>query len=220
MEPMDIELQTLVEKAKEQGFITYEQVNRYLPNEGFSSDHLDKLLSVLDKLGLELVDADPNAPAVTNVSAKEETMVSGEMPRLTNDPIRLYLSQMSEIPLLTREQEISLAKKIEINRKRFRKAVLGSDYAMRQTVEILKKVHLGQLPFDRTIKVSLTENLTKEQITARMPHNLKTLDRLLEENRQAFNEIIRKSTTPVRKQNLIRQYVRRRNKCLVLVEEL
>lgn len=220
MEPMDIELQTLVEKAKEQGFITYEQVNRYLPNEGFSSDHLDKLLSVLDKLGLELVDADPNAPAPTNVSAKEETMVSGEMPRLTNDPIRLYLSQMSEIPLLTREQEISLAKKIEINRKRFRKAVLGSDYAMRQTVEILKKVHLGQLPFDRTIKVSLTENLTKEQITARMPHNLKTLDRLLEENRQAFNEIIRKSTTPVRKQNLIRQYVRRRNKCLVLVEEL
>jgi RNA polymerase primary sigma factor len=218
---MDIDLQTLIEKAKEQGFITYEQVNRYLPNEGFSSDHLDKLLNVLDKLGLELVDVDPNAPANANVAAtKEDSMVSGEMPRLTNDPIRLYLSQMSEIPLLTREQEISLAKKIEINRKRFRKAVLGSDYAMRQTVEILKKVHQGQLPFDRTIKVSLTENLTKEQITARMPHNLKTLDRLLEQNRQAFNEIIRKSTTPVRKQQLIRQYVRRRNKCLVLVEEL
>lgn len=221
MEPMDIDLQTLIEKAKEQGFITYEQVNRYLPNEGFSSDHLDKLLSVLDKLGLELVDADPNAPATANQpAAKEDSMVSGEMPRLTNDPIRLYLSQMSEIPLLTREQEIALAKKIEINRKRFRKAVLGSDYAMRQTVEILKKVHQGQLPFDRTIKVSLTENLTKEQITARMPHNLKTLDRLLEQNRQAFNQIIRKSTTPVRKQQLIRQYVRRRNKCLVLVEEL
>lgn len=221
MASMDIDLQTLIEKAKEQGFITYEQVNRYLPNEGFSSDHLDKLLNVLDKLGLELVDVDPNAPANANVAAtKEDSMVSGEMPRLTNDPIRLYLSQMSEIPLLTREQEISLAKKIEINRKRFRKAVLGSDYAMRQTVEILKKVHQGQLPFDRTIKVSLTENLTKEQITARMPHNLKTLDRLLEQNRQAFNEIIRKSTTPVRKQQLIRQYVRRRNKCLVLVEEL
>lgn len=221
MASMDIDLQTLIEKAKKQGFITYEQVNRYLPNEGFSSDHLDKLLNVLDKLGLELVDVDPNAPANANVAAtKEDSMVSGEMPRLTNDPIRLYLSQMSEIPLLTREQEISLAKKIEINRKRFRKAVLGSDYAMRQTVEILKKVHQGQLPFDRTIKVSLTENLTKEQITARMPHNLKTLDRLLEQNRQAFNEIIRKSTTPVRKQQLIRQYVRRRNKCLVLVEEL
>lgn len=221
MEPMDIDLQTLIEKAKTQGFITYEQVNRYLPNEGFSSDHLDKLLSVLDKLGLELVDADPNAPANSlSTATKEEASIQGDMPRLTNDPIRLYLSQMSEIPLLSRDQEIALAKKIEINRKRFRRAVLGSDYAMRQTVEILKKVHLGQLPFDRTIKVSLTENLTKEQITARMPSNLKTLDRLLEQNRQAFNEIIRKSTSPVRKQQLIRQYVRRRNKCLVLVEEL
>ncbi|MEY4567346.1 MAG: polymerase sigma factor SigA [Planctomycetota bacterium] len=222
MEPMDIELQTLVEKGKDQGFITYDQVNQYLPNEGFSSDHLDKLLGALDKLGIELIDRDPNqANGSDTLSEKADTAAaSGDLPRLTNDPIRLYLSQMSEIPLLNREQEIALAKKIEINRKRFRKAVLSSDYAMRQTVEILKKVHLGQLPFDRTIKVSLTERLTKEQITARMPHNLKTLDRLLEQNRKAFLEIVRLSTSPTRKKELIRFYVRRRQKCLVLVEEL
>ena len=222
MEPMDIELQTLVEKGKDQGFITYDQVNQYLPNEGFSSDHLDKLLGALDKLGIELLDRDPNqASGSATLGDKADVAVaSSDVPRLTNDPIRLYLSQMSEIPLLNREQEIALAKKIEINRKRFRKAVLSSDYAMRQTVEILKKVHLGQLPFDRTIKVSLTERLTKEQITARMPHNLKTLDRLLEQNRKAFLEIVRLSTSPTRKKELIRFYVRRRQKCLVLVEEL
>lgn len=222
MEPMDIELQTLVEKGKDQGFITYDQVNQYLPNEGFSSDHLDKLLGALDKLGIELIDRDPNqASGSEALGDKANTAIaSSDVPRLTNDPIRLYLSQMSEIPLLNREQEIALAKKIEINRKRFRKAVLSSDYAMRQTVEILKKVHLGQLPFDRTIKVSLTERLTKEQISARMPHNLKTLDRLLEQNRKAFLEIVRLSTSPTRKKELIRFYVRRRQKCLVLVEEL
>jgi len=222
MEPMDIELQTLVEKGKDQGFITYDQVNQYLPNEGFSSDHLDKLLGALDKLGIELIDRDPNqASGSEALGDKADTAIaSSDVPRLTNDPIRLYLSQMSEIPLLNREQEIALAKKIEINRKRFRKAVLSSDYAMRQTVEILKKVHLGQLPFDRTIKVSLTERLTKEQISARMPHNLKTLDRLLEQNRKAFLEIVRLSTSPTRKKELIRFYVRRRQKCLVLVEEL
>jgi len=222
MEPMDIELQTLVEKGKDQGFITYDQVNQYLPNEGFSSDHLDKLLGALDKLGIELIDRDPNqaSGAETLGDKADAAVASSDVPRLTNDPIRLYLSQMSEIPLLNREQEIALAKKIEINRKRFRKAVLSSDYAMRQTVEILKKVHLGQLPFDRTIKVSLTERLTKEQITARMPHNLKTLDRLLEQNRKAFLEIVRLSTSPTRKKELIRFYVRRRQKCLVLVEEL
>ncbi len=91
----------------------------------------------------------------------------------------MYLTQMAEIPLLTREQEIALAKKIEVTRKRFRRTVLGCDFAMRATIETLEKVHEGILPFDRTIKVSLTEQLTKEQIMARMPHNLPTLDRLL-----------------------------------------
>jgi hypothetical protein len=78
---------------------------------------------------------------------------------------------MAEIPLLTREQEISLAKKIEVTRKRFRRSVLGCNYTMQATIETLEKVHTGVLPFDRTIKVSLTERLTKEQILARMPHN-------------------------------------------------
>ena len=85
---------------------------------------------------------------------------------------------MSEIPLFTREEEISLAKKIEITRKRFRRSVLSNDYALRTTVESLHRVHQGTLPFDRTIKVSLTERLTKEQVSARMPHNLKTLNTL------------------------------------------
>jgi len=122
--------------------------------------------------------------------------------------------------LLTREQEISLAKKIEITRKRFRRAVLANNYAMRQTIEILKKVEKGILPFDRTIKVSLTERLTKEQISARMPFNLKTIDHLMAENRREFLHIVRASIDPLDKKNKVREYIRRRNKCLQLVEEL
>ena len=102
-----------------------------------------------------------------------------DLPKLSDDPIRMYLTQMAEIPLLTREQEISLAKKIEVTRKRFRRSVLGCDFAMQVTIDTLDKVHQGELPFDRTIKVSLTERLTKEQILARMPHNLKTLRHML-----------------------------------------
>src|SRR5205085_168025 len=99
--------------------------------------------------------------------------------RRTDDPVRMYLTQMGSIPLLTRQQEISLAKKIEVTRKRFRRKVLECDYALSNVVDTLRRVHTGDLPFDRTVKVSLTENLEKDKILQRMPHNLKTLERLL-----------------------------------------
>ncbi len=143
-----------------------------------------------------------------------------EVPKWSNDPIRLYLTQMAEIPLLAREEEISLAKKIEVTRKRFRRTVLGCNLAMRATIATLGKVHKGVLPFDRTMKVSLTERLTKEQIMGRMPHNLGTLTRLMEENRRDFSLLINKATQADHRAEARQRFIRRRRKCLNLVEEL
>ncbi len=250
MELMDLDLRQLIATGREQGYLTYEQVGKYLPDEAISSEKLDTLLVVLDKKGIPLVDKAPVSPisktaalltASSSMAGGDEAgdfagedydqhedsdrllsnfSVHTESPKLSDDPIRLYLSQMSQIPLFTREEEIALAKKIEITRKRFRRSLLGNDFALRQTVEILKRVHTGQLPFDRTIKVSLTERLTKEQITARMPENLKTLEQLLARKRQLFLQIVRKSTPAELKVSLIQQYVRLRAKCIVLAEEL
>ncbi len=157
-------------------------------------EKLDNLLLALDESGIELVDQEPVVretsttpteprPVLKIAAGTELSSKAEEMPKLTSDPIRMYLSQMAENPLLNREEEIYLAKKIEVTRKRFRRSVLSCDFAMRSTVTILTQVYKGELPFDRTIKVSLTEQLTKEQILARMPHNLKTLEHLLDENR-------------------------------------
>jgi RNA polymerase primary sigma factor len=218
-----IDLEQLVLIGRQQGFLTYEQVNHYLPDEANTAEKLDQLLVALERAGVGIVDeADTDLAPHLKIFNGEESMPAApaEMPKLTNDPIRLYLSQMCEIPLLNRDQEIALAKKIEITRRKFRRAVLGNDFALRQTVEVLRKVAAGILPFDRTIKVSLTERLTKEQVGARMPHNLKTLDTLMDDNRRDFQSIVRKSTTTNRKDQARMNYQRRRLKSLVLVEEL
>jgi RNA polymerase primary sigma factor len=132
----------------------------------------------------------------------------------------MYLSQMADIPLLTRDEEIGLAKKIELTRKRFRRNMLRSYYALEVTVKTLQRVHSGELPFDRTIKVSLTEQLTKEQVQARMPQNLPLLVHLMGQQKRDFAVLIRRSATSEAKTAARIRYMRRREKMLVLVEEL
>lgn len=219
MQFVEQHLDELIEKGKEQGWLTYAEVNTYLPDEASNAQKLDELLVAIDRAGIELVDDPPEEEKDRKpVAAPEETVEYTVKP--SDDPIRMYLSQMAEIPLLSREEEISLAKKIEISRKRFRRALLGCNYALRITVKTLKKVYTGELPFDRTIKVSLTERLTKEQVSARMPHNLETIDFLIKKNEQDFIKLVRKSVSNEEKQLARTRFLRSREKLLVLVEEL
>lgn len=220
---LDQELRELVSKGRKQGYLTFDEVNAYLPDRDSNPEKTDTLLQTLEERGIDIIDEKRPAPkseAALPMRESDAAAPALELPKPSSDPIRMYLSQMSQIPLLTREQEISLAKKIEISRKKFRRTVLSNDFAMRQTVETLRRVYKGELTFDRTIKVSLTEQLTKEQILARMPHNLRTVDNLLERSRRHFREIVRKSISPQEREYHRTQYIRIRKKCLQLVEEM
>ena len=238
MDLFDKELQALVTKGKAQGYLTYDEVNCYLPDDEVNPERLDNLLIALEEQGIELVKEAPvqdfyDACQPRAKKAEPGGDESDEDPRAyilplappdegkwNSDPIRMYLSQMAETPLLTREEEISLAKTIEVTRKRYRRTVIGCNMAMQTTAATLQKVHSGILPFDRTIKVSLTERLTKEQILSRMPHNLPTLTHLMEANRQDFIAMISRRTPPERRSELRTQFIRRRRKMLILAEEM
>src|SRR2546421_378553 len=154
------------------------------------------------------------------VAAGIESCGEGGLVGKIDDPVRMYLTQMGEIPLLKREEEIALAKKIEVTRKRFRRKVLECDGALRAVVETLQRVHIGELPFDRTVKVSLTENLEKDKILQRMPHNLKTLEHLMELNVEDFDRLKDARTGEDDKREFRRSLKIRRRKTVTLVEEL
>jgi RNA polymerase primary sigma factor len=138
----------------------------------------------------------------------------------SDDPVRMYLTQMGEIPLLTRKQEIALAKRIEITRSRFRRKLLACDYVMRIAVKILKRVHKGELPFDRTVQVSVTDRLEKDQILGRLPHNLRTVESLLMRNRDDYRLALSKSGRPHTRRDAWTRLGRGRLRAVKLVEEL
>ena len=237
MDKLDEGVKALFELGKRRGYLTYNQVNDVLPDDPNSPERIPALLETLDELGVELVD-DDEAEArrqaagepdddLDEMGDEAEEEDDGELTaeeledisRRIDDPVRMYLTQMGEIPLLTREQEINLAKKIEVTRRKFRRKVLECHFALALVVDVLKKVADGELPFDRTVKVSVTENLEKEQILGRMAPNLATLAHLMECNVRDFKGFVREREPSLRA-GLISDLKRRRFKAVNLVEEL
>jgi RNA polymerase primary sigma factor len=232
---VDASVKKLIAKGKERGYLTYEEMNDDLPEEAVSPDKLDSLLMTLDELGIELIDESEVAQrgTFTEEPAAEEEPLEEEQPRAKraavedletgkriDDPVRMYLTQMGEIPLLTRDQEIALAKKIETTRMHFRRRVLESDYCIQQAMDILTQVHTGDLPFDRTMKISTAENLAKETISERMPTNLGTLGKVIDRNKLDWQTIRSRRAPQTRRRTATRSLWRRRRRAATLLEEL
>ena len=128
----------------------------------------------LEELGLDIVD-EPDPNDQPKYEAIPESMMEPEAASSSRYPIRMYLSQMGHTPLLSREKEIFLAKQIEVARKWFRRKIAESDFAIGLVVDTIEKVCRNELPFERTLRTSETENLRKEQIQGRIPVNLPTI---------------------------------------------
>jgi len=228
----------IIEKGKEKGYITYEQMNEELPDEAISPNRLDSLLMTLDEKGVQILDeadvakrkqeedfveSDAEAGKLDDIDAKadivlEKALAESEGKRI-DDPVRMYLTQMGEIPLLSRDEEISLARKIELTRLAFRRRILESDYCARSAWDILHQVSEGLLPFDRTMKMSTTENLVRSVVKERMPQNLSTSKKLLDRNADMFIAVLEESDMDKKKKS-VRQIHRNRRKIATLLEEL
>jgi RNA polymerase primary sigma factor len=242
-DPIESSLQNLLQMGKTQGYVTWEQMNEHLPDEAISPDKLELIMMRLDEAGVDMLD-ESEAERVeakkksakrkgkrSSKDSKEEDeesedvehaveIVSESGGRRIDDPVRMYLTQMGEIPLLTRSEEIRLAKKIELTRMAFRQKVLESDYCASQAVETLQRVHEGTLPFDRTMKISTSEFAAKATILARLPGNLATVRAMLQRNEEDFDRMRHTRMSATAKKELQGQIDQRRRRISKLLEEL
>ena len=234
------QIKLLIKKGEKKGFLTYEEMNDDLPEDGVSAVRLDRLLATLDERGIRLLDEtdvelqkagkaeddefeeaedDKDKQIKDEDKLLEKQLVGEDVARRIDDPIRMYLTQMGQIPLLTRTSEIALARKIELARMAFRRKMLQCDYCARNSLDLLQQVHNGSMSFDRTIKVGTVQNMTKSVIKKRLPENIKTVDQLLKVNQSLFKQTLTNKNKNESKRAL-KRLRRSKRKIATLLEEL
>jgi len=144
----------------------------------------------------------------------------GSLESHIDDPIRMYLMQMGEIPMLCREDEISSARRIEETRGRFRYLLLSNDFMLQAAVELLEKVQQGELRLDRTIEISVTNTSEKKRTLKRLAPNLATIKHLMRLNQADFRVAIDKRRPKTEKHAAWKRLKVRRGKIVRLIEEL
>ncbi|GAA5506142.1 sigma-70 family RNA polymerase sigma factor [Novipirellula caenicola] len=138
----------------------------------------------------------------------------------TEDPVRMYLMQMGQIPLLSRDQEVSAAKQIEKTRERYRHWMLATDFMLQGSLKLLEQVRDKKLRLDRTIEVSVTNAAEKKAIMKRIVPNVRTLQHLLRRNRADYMTAVNKRLPMRQRRAAWKNLVVRRNKAVRLIEEM
>jgi RNA polymerase primary sigma factor len=164
------DIDNLIETGKEKGYLTYGDVNDILPDEIGSADDLDDLITTIGTQGIDLLDA-PKFPGDKEFELEEGEDVELDLTpgtlEKTNDPVRMYLREMGTVPLLTREGEVEIAKRIERGQMRVLKAISRSPIVIREISALGEDLKRGVRNVKEVV-IFDEEELTEDVVLARV----------------------------------------------------
>jgi RNA polymerase primary sigma factor len=185
------QVRQLIQMGKERGYLLYDEVNDILPAEVHSSDEIDDLLSTFERYGINIYEdlatakAEIGAGEAVEIDLKEEAGASDENDldltpgalEKTNDPVRMYLREMGTVPLLTREGEVTIAKRIERGQMVVLKTVTRSPVVIKELIAVAEDLRRGARSIKEIVQFD-DEELTEEKIAEKTKRTLKTLDKI------------------------------------------
>jgi len=157
-------IEKLLELGRRKGFLTLDEVNRGLPDDVVSSEAIDDVLAALAANDIQVVDAE-RAPAPRRAAERPES--SDDEAGHTNDPVRVYLREMGQVSLLTREGEVEIAKRIEAGEEDQLLAVIGTPYGIQEVMRVGDLLRRNKLPIDELVDGLGDENCTTTPEEAR-----------------------------------------------------
>ncbi|MGD0903807.1 MAG: sigma-70 family RNA polymerase sigma factor, partial [Terracidiphilus sp.] len=181
------DIDTLIEVGKEKGYLTYGDVNEMLPEEmGSSPDDLDDLITTIGTQGIDLLDG-PKFGADKDFELEEGEDVELDLTpgtlEKTNDPVRMYLREMGTVPLLTREGEVEIAKRIERGQMRVMKAISRSPIVIREIVALGEDLKRGVRNVKEVV-IFDEEELTEEVVQLRVKSTVARVDALVKHQKR------------------------------------
>src|SRR6266550_852344 len=186
-EPLSIEekydeVRQLINIGKEKGYLLYDEVNELLPSEITSSDELDDLFNTFGSAGIEVIDSDQkylrDEKAIDRTAEGAEELELDLTPGAldkTNDPVRMYLREMGTVPLLTREGEVEIARRIERGKLAVIKSISRTPLVAKKVIELGDQLHTGERTI-RELVIFNDEEITDERIEERRRQVQKQID--------------------------------------------
>ena len=145
-------VEELIALAKEQGYITYEEINEVLPMSFDSAEQIDQVLIFLTGLDIQILNqAEVDRQKERKKEAKELEGVSKRVEGASDDPVRMYLKEMGSVPLLSREEEVEISKRIEKAQIQIERILMRFRYSARETISIASYLISGKDRFDKVI---------------------------------------------------------------------
>ena len=177
------EVRQLINIGKEKGYLLYDEVNELLPSEITSSDELDDLFNTFGSAGIEVIDSDQKylrddvKPIDRTAEGAEELeldLTPGALDK-TNDPVRMYLREMGTVPLLTREGEVEIARRIERGKLAVIKSISRTPLIAKKVIQLGDQLHTGERTI-RELVIFNDEEITDERIVERSKQVQKQID--------------------------------------------
>ncbi|MGI8772803.1 MAG: RNA polymerase sigma factor RpoD [Acidobacteriaceae bacterium] len=185
------DIQKLMDAGKEKGYLTYGEVNDLLPGDMHSADDLDDLLTTIGTQGIDVLEGEPKfGPEKFDRETESEEgedveldLTPGALEK-TNDPVRMYLREMGTVPLLTREGEVEIAKRIERGQLRVLKAISRSSIVIREVIGLSEDLKRGVRNIKEVV-IFDEEEITEEVLQARVKQTVARVDTLVKHQKKA-----------------------------------
>jgi len=147
----NLKIKELIKLAKEQGYLTYGDLNDVLPENILSSDELDSIMITLRGMDIEIIDASEVDRFKREAEEEKEQAKVDSRLDILDDPVRMYLKQMGQVPLLTREQEVEISKRIEVAELHVKSIINNFGFTAKEHLNLAKRLINGKERFDRVI---------------------------------------------------------------------